>query len=571
MHQWLDRIISAYKTSPKLPTALGFAYWIFINIAYVDGYFQGKSSFKVVFLFKTLSLIASILFANLIANLIRKAKKDNLYRAMLKRALIYLGVTLIFVLLTWPGLYVHDDIVVLRLATELRLEPWQHMLSSIHMIISIMLLPIASAPIIFQCIFGSLIAAYVSTFLPEVLSNDKKKRRKLSIAMFVVFFLPPVILHVICGYRMSIYQYFEVFVLAYLYIHYKKAEKIKPFAMLSLLFVIILLCSWRSEAIYYILGIPILFFIIRKPLFTLKQIAIYSLIIIVATLSIGRINSHLVGNDSYTFAALLVPINGIIDGAIEENDTETLESYNRMFDIECIKENNLRKAPEAMYWTCTRSLPKDVMKELTIKTIQLAPKYISYIAPQYADIFCDVYLGVQCGPSNTGQTGAHFISDWSNYYFSEEADEKGTSFEATIQMPLGLQLSRPIRAATVNILTGRNPITNTSTEYPITKERYPTHAIPVYYQLFYSLIIPTISIIAAAIISIRRKKYVLLWIILLIAGRAAIVSATGMASYLMYFMPFYISSIIFFLVAISETAIKKSRAKNARLPKKTRE
>ena len=137
-------------------------------------------------------------------------------------------------------------------------------------------------------------------------------------------------------------------------------------------------------------------------------------------------------------------------------------------------------------------------------------------------------------------------------------------------MPLSLQLSRPVRAATVNILTGRNPITNTSAEYPITKERYPTHAIPVYYQLFYSLIIPTISIIAAAIISIRRKKYVLLWIILLIAGRAAIVSATGMASYLMYFMPFYISSIIFFLVAISETAIKKSRAKNARLPKKTR-
>ena len=568
MHQWLGKIKDTIKAAPKLPTILGLAYWVLINLIYTWNYFQGKASLKFTLIYKTLSLIAAILFANLIANLIRKAKKDNLYKTMLKRTLIYFGVALLFILLTWPGLYVHDDIVVLRLATELRLEPWQHALSSLHMIISISLIPIASAPIIFQSIFGALIASYVSTFLPTVLSKDKNKQHKISIALFAIFFLPPVILHVICGYRMSIYQYFEVFVLAYLYIHYKKAEKIKTFAMLSLLFIIILLCSWRSEAIYYILGLPILFFIIRKPLFTLKQIAIYSLIIIVATLGIGRINSHLVGNNSYTFAALLVPINGIIDGAIEENDTETLESYNRIFDIECIKENGLRKAPEAMYWTCTRSLPEDTMKELTTKTIQLAPKYISYIAPQYADIFCDVYLGVQCGPSNTGQTGAHFISDWSNYYFSEQADEKGISFEKTIDLPLKSQISRPVRAATVNFLTGRNPITNTSADYPITKERYPTHAIPVYYQLFYSLIMPTIAIIAAAVISIRRKKYVLLWIILLIAGRAVIVSATGMASYLMYFMPYYISSLVFFVVALFEQSPKKKAAPKKATAKK---
>ena len=539
MHQWLGKIKETIKAAPKLPTILGLAYWVLINLVYTWGYFQGKASLKFTLIYKTLSLIAAVLFANLIANLIRKAKKDNLYKTMLKRTLIYFGVALLFILLTWPGLYVHDDIVVLRLATELRLEPWQHALSSLHMIISISLIPIASAPIIFQSVFGALIASYVSTFLPTVLSKDKNKQHKISIALFAIFFLPPVILHVICGYRMSIYQYFEVFVLAYLYIHYKKAEKINAFAMLSLLFVVVLLCSWRSEAIYYILGLPILFFIIRKPLFTLKQIAIYSLIIIVATLNM---------------------ITRRQDFEIEENDTETLESYNRIFDIECIKENGLRKAPEAMYWTCTRSLPEDTMKELTAKTIQLAPKYISYIAPQYADIFCDVYLGVQCGPSNTGQTGAHFISDWSNYYFSEQADEKGISFEKTIDLPLKSQISRPVRAATVNFLTGRNPITNTSADYPITKERYPTHAIPVYYQLFYSLIMPTIAIIAAAIISIRRKKYILLWTVLLIAGRAVIVSATGMASYLMYFMPYYISSLVFFVVALFEQAPKKKAA-----------
>ena len=564
MLKWLNKA--------KIPTALAFAYWLFINIVYVDGYFYGKSSFFITALFKGTALIAAIAFANFIAAQIRRAKTDQLHRTFLKRSLLYFGIMFVFLLLVWPGIYVHDDIGVFSKATALIADPWQHFLSSVHMITSIMLLPIASAPVFFQCLFASLIVGYISTYTPTVLTENAKKQKKLTIALFIIFLLPPVILHVLCGYRMSIYQYFEAFILLYFYIHYKKAEKISTPKMIYLLFLMILLCSWRSEGIYYLIGLPVLFYIIRKPLFTMRQIAIYSLILIVATLGISKVNNKLIGSNSYSLGALMVPISGIIDGAIESNDEETLAIYDKAFNIQCIKDNNIAKMPERIFWDCFRSDNDEVISLTTKTTIKLAPKYLGSIIEKYSDVLCDAFLGIKCGAYNTGQTGATYIADWSNYYFSTQAEEEGFAFFERVDIPFNRPISLRVHRAMVNFLTGRMPNAEFDPQYLLKKYDSPSYAIPVYYQLFYSLIIPTVAIIAAFVIAIRRKKWVLLWIIVLIAGRAVIVSATGMASYLMYFMPFYISSLVFFIVVIAEENISKVKkvAKNAKVAKKSR-
>ena len=557
-----------YLSKAKIPTALAFAYWLFINIVYVDGYFYGKSSLFTTAFFKSMALIAVVAFANFIAAQIRRAKVDQLHRSFLKRSLLYFGIMFVFLLLVWPGIYVHDDIGVFSKATMLIMDPWQHFLSSIHMITAIMLLPIASAPVIFQCLFASLIVGYISTYAPTVLVKGIKKQKKLTIALFVVFLLPPVILHVLCGYRMSIYQYFEIFILLYLYVHYKKAEKINTLKMVYLLFLMILLCSWRSEGIYYLVGLPVLFYIIRKPLFTMRQIAIYSLILVVATLGISKINNRLIGNDRYSLGALMVPISGIIDGAIESNDEKTLAIYDKAFNVQCIKENSIAKMPERIFWDCSRSDDNEVISLTTKTTIKLAPKYLGSIIEKYSDVLCDAFLGIKCGVYNTGQTGATFIADWSNYFFPSQAEEVGSAFFHRVDIPLNKPVNSRVRHAIVNFLAGRMPNSEFNSQYLLRKYELPSYAIPVYYQLFYSLIIPTVAIVAAFIIAIRRKKWVLLWIIVLIAGRAVIVSATGMASYLMYFMPFYLSSIIIFIVVFYEDRTKKKATAKKTVAKK---
>lgn len=566
MPKWLTKLANSIKTAPKTPTIVGLGYWFFINIVYTDGYMAGKVSNELFAFFKIASLIATIAFTNFIAAQFRRAKKDKLHQKFLKRSLLYFVILTVLLLLVWPGIYAHDDIFVLSKATRLSMDPWQHFISSLHMIISIMLLPIASAPVIFQCIFASLIVGYISTYAPTIFGKDKKKQKKISIALFAVFLLPPVVLHVLCGYRMSIYQYFEIFILVYLYIHYRKSEKISTTKMLGLLFLSILLCSWRTEGIYYIIGLPILFFIMRKPLFTTKQIISYSLIIIVSTLGIFKINTHLIGSNRYSLGALMVPISGIIDGAIETNDTETLDTYNKAFDIKCIEKNSISKMPERIFWDCSRDTDDETISLVTKTTIQQTPKYFGSIVEKYSDIVCDAFLGIKCGAYNTGQTGATFIADFTNFYFSENAKNSAIAFENFVPMPLNEPINYSVRKFFINFLSGRIPSTDFDNAYLYKKYDAPSYAIPVYYQLFYSLIVPIIAFIAAFVLAIRRRNHIIIWMLILIAGRVAIVAATGMASYLMYFMPFYISALVLFITILAD----KKRTGHEKVAKKAR-
>ena len=250
----------------------------------------------------------------------------------------------------------------------------------------------------------------------------------------------------------------------------------------------------------------------------------------------------------------MTPITGIIDGAIEENDTETLDFYNGLFEIDCIKRNNFRKMPEFIFWRCENSRSPELINQAISKTIKTAPKYISYIAPLYGDIACDVILGVRCGPYNTGQSGATPVSDYAIYYFSDEIEEyaPGTSFESMINLPAKHPINRDLRASVANLLTGRFADTDFKLENVRQKAYTDPNAIPVYYQIFYTLIIPIIAIIAAIIQSIRRKKWLILILSLFILIRIPVVIIGSMAAFLMYLMPFYISALVLFIIAFFE-------------------
>ncbi len=565
MPKWLKSLVNNFKATPKLPTIIGFSYWAFINVIFVHErtlhkVFIGHSSLKILAQYQIAALICSIVIANLIGNIIRKAKRDALYRKFIKRALIYFAVSFVLLLLVYPGLYQYDDTLVLAIADDLMPSGWQHFFSSFHSTLSAMLVPLACAPILFHCFWTALAAAYVSTFLPPALSADENKRKKLSIALFAVFFLPPMLLYTLSGYRIAIYRLLEIFVIVYLYIHYKKQEKISTFAMISLSFIVILIASWRSEGIYYILGLPIILFAMRRPLsFTIRRIAIYSIIVALCVLNVNSYNNKIIGNNSYQMGALMVAITGIIDGAIEENDEDTLNIYSQVIDIDCVKDGGFRQMPERVFWRCITTKNPTVINTTIKETVKLAPKYLKYIIPLYADIACDAFFGLRCGPYNTGQSGVTPVSDFAIYFFSDEIEEyePGVSFDDLIDLPLKKPFNREIRAGVANFLTGRFPDTKFVRESITDKSHTDPNAIPVYYQLFYSLIVPIILAMASIIGAIRRKKWVLLLLVLVVCARVPIVLAGSMASFLMYFMPFYLSSIILFIIIFYEDKTKK--------------
>ena len=576
MRDYLRRLANNIKSASLTPTAIGFSYWALVNILFVNDYSaaklaQGKSSLEVLAIYKTGALLLAILISNFIASQIRKAKKNALYRKYLKRSLIYFAIAFALLLLVWPGLYTNDDTLELMHAANLTPTAWQSYITHIFISLSIKLLPIASAPIILQCIIAAFITGYVSTFLPIVITRAKKRQRIISIVIFCIFFLPPVLFYLLTAYRAAVYQFLEVFLLSYYYIHYKKSQKSTPLARLGLLLVAILLCSWRTEGIYYLIGIPILLLITGKKLISTKQVLIYTAAIAIAVFSLSNISKAIMKNRSYTLSALMVPTAGIIEGALQENDAETLDAYSGAINTQCVKNNNYSSNPEKVFWGCTNMYADDDKIDNAINvTIKATPKYLKNIVPGYLDIFCDAFLGLKCGPWNTGSTSISGTSFWTIYNFSDsiQKDDEIATFEHRIDLPLDTIHSRKLRTAVINILSGHTLTATHDREEISHLYDYQTYSIPVIHQIFFSLLIPTVLLIASLIKTVKSKKTILIIILLLVAARAPIVLAGSMASFLMYFMPYYISSLVFFVVALFEQPPKKKAAPKKATAKK---
>ena len=532
-------------------TIIAIVYWGFINIVIGQNYFNKLDAINLVARYRIYSLAFAIVLANLIYRIILRAKRDKLYKKFIAIVLIYLAIMDVMLLLTWPGAYGHDDYQALTFAQNLKIFAQHHVITGFFMNIAIMLLPIASAPIILQIIIASLVVAYLTTFLPTIIFSKKKTITILRIMTFAVFMLPPVVFYTLTGYRLGLYQYLEVFLLIFVYIHWRKKQKLNIPETILLLFIAILVSAWRSECIYYLAAFPIILLIVRKQLLiTLKQIAIYSLIIIVSTVGISKYNTHLIGNSIFTVGGFILPASGIVTGALDEGHPEDTVFFDKIFDISCAINRTKLQDPDDTFFPCRRTnYTEEDAKNFIKQTIVLAPKYLNSVASFYADSFCDAVLTIKCtNKTQSKNTGYHgnIQAYWATSAF-ERREDGTTKFESNIKLPLNKPISRKIRAGTIKLLTG----------YKSAGEPY-----GFVHHAFYNIVTPTIALLIAFIMAIRRKNLFLIFLIMLVAVRFVAVTLGGMVSFTMYYLPYYISSYILLIVSFDKIQKNTKKTKN---------
>lgn len=200
-------------------------------------------------------------------------KKAN--RRFVAYSLAYFVISMLLLLLVWPGIWRMDEFGILNSAVLLLPVFWQSYLTSLFYIFAMMLIPIPTGVIIVQCACISLIVGY--------LVNEAVERfGKFGLLTFVPCLFLPVLDSNLYPMRMSLYAFLEVLLVVLLYkaydVHRKVAvanvqnqigttdcvltDKKTIGNLYGTCILAAIVTVWRTEAIYYFVLFPVLMWIL---------------------------------------------------------------------------------------------------------------------------------------------------------------------------------------------------------------------------------------------------------------------------------------------------------------------
>lgn len=180
-------------------------------------------------------------------------------RSFVKFTCIYFVLMCTLLLLTWPGIWRMDEFGILFEAGNVFPQFWQHYLTSVFYIMALMLLPVPSGVILLQNACISLIVGWILSRFQKLFLTDKAS--KFIYFGYVPFLFLPVLDSNLYPMRMSLYAFLELLLLAeFVFLSVEKRMNGKNAITLAMLSAVII--NWRSEAIYYLLALPVCFLVL---------------------------------------------------------------------------------------------------------------------------------------------------------------------------------------------------------------------------------------------------------------------------------------------------------------------
>ena len=368
--------------------------WCLLTLATDRLFFRYDWHTPYFFVYKALFLLLAFAVIHgavtLVCNLRRK---DPFTLAWLRWVLPYLAVTLIVLVIVWPGCWGSDDLDVLHLARTLEPSSWQHFLTSGAFILSLMFIPLPGGVVLIQTL---LIAGVVGCFLATaetlaVQRMPKPPARGWFAILYIPFLLPPVILHDMQPFRSTWSTWtelFTVFLLVWWYLRGLPVGK-KQLALLTLLG--ILTASWRSENIYYLAALPVLLAVLAVKKLVRPVAAVVSAVGIVAgALACNAYTNYLMGDAwLYQRVALCYQAAALVQDANPVEDAEALAMINPIFDVQACRDystlhgNQLRDAITRVSGDLTEEDWNNCKKGI----VQLALKYPGSLQRERLGVF----------------------------------------------------------------------------------------------------------------------------------------------------------------------------------------
>lgn len=270
-------------------------------------------------------------------------RKERFAKRCVLWTLPYLSINLLLLLLIWPGAWGNDDLHVFELACSLQLTAWYHYLSSVYQILVLMLIPLLAGTVIVQICVASGIVGYLMASIQElaekycVTHGRSPRYARWTAVVYLPLILPPILLHNQEAFRPTWTSWTEIFLLGLLGICLANKRPLSRGKMCLLIFLGALTATWRSECIYYLLLMPIFFFLFAHRRQLNYFSAVWGSVLVIAlTLISNHYNSVLMGGSSWSYqsVAFYRQIVTAVKAADPVQDAGLLEKIDPVFDVE---------------------------------------------------------------------------------------------------------------------------------------------------------------------------------------------------------------------------------------------
>lgn len=253
---------------------------------------------------------------------------NNKIRHQVRFFAVYFLIMMVFLLLTWPGIWRIDEFSILRTAGELKLHYWQGYLTSVYYIICLMMLPFPVSVVFFMCLINSAITGYLVYKIWEFVGE-----RKYAYLLYIPFLFFPVIDSNLYPMRMSIYAFLELLLLAKVcfWAYEKRMPGKNEFIWTALLAGIV--TAWRSESIYYLLLFPVLLAAVLWKRASKRQTG--TAILIYLAFSVFLVGFQKIGEGSgngYEITSIICPLTPLVVEAAYQGETDLIAEVDRVIN-----------------------------------------------------------------------------------------------------------------------------------------------------------------------------------------------------------------------------------------------
>ncbi len=499
--------------------------WCLLTLATDRLFFRYDWHTPYFFVYKALFLLLAFAVIHgavtLVCNLRRK---DPFTLAWLRWVLPYLAVTLIVMVIVWPGCWGSDDLDVLHLARTLEPSSWQHFLTSGAFILSLMFIPLPGGVVLIQTL---LIAGVVGCFLAaaETLAVQRMPRapaRGWFAILYIPFLLPPVILHNMQPFRSTWSTWTELFTLFLLVWWYLRGQAItkKQLAVFTLMG--ILTAAWRSENIYYLAALPVLLaFLVGKKLVRPVAAVVSAVGIVAGALACNAYTNYLMGDAwLYQRVALCYQAAALVQDADQEEDAEALAMIDPIFDVQACRELSTLHGPELRN-AITRNADG-----LTQADWETCKKGIVRLALKYPGSLLRERLGVFLNTVEQHRT---------------ESNQKLVFAVTVLVYTDPPESMREIQKDFLYTSIGPYPLNQQLREDFIMSLSYRTEFLGGVLAVTW-LMLPSFALLAAAILVLLvRRKWMLFFAAGALAARIPLVFLTAPDTYFMYYLTPYMA------------------------------
>lgn len=511
----------------KIPFILGIVHWLITTVIKLDKlFFVYSTSTKYMLVTKGLYLLALVLAYSFIWKVYKKIKEGNVfYKRCVLVFLIYFSITMLLLLVLWPGTWSWDDVwTIHRISTYDSWDAWQHIITGMYQSVLLQFLPFPGGIIILQNLIISGRVAFVVLKI-EVLFNIKRLNSfVLDICIKLIpFLLPPVLMYQFSGYRMGLYIYLELVMFVMLIELSKGNSKWGITHLLVFSFISIIVCVWRSESFIYIPLIVGMFLYAKVTVSSKKQKVFVLVILIMGVVGITKVQNYEMGNNDYKIISLLGPTAELVRSADLDADYECLSYIDKITKLEIIYENP-DMSGTALYWNTdimNNGYTDDDYSNYWIAFLSLSLKYPEVFFAERWNMFIHGIGVVGLHPEKTNvQKSAEFYENNNN-----SALERMTSGTWIATRPV-FQSAR------------KKLITILGMESMWGK------------KIVWNALIPILFLFLGWLEFLIKRKWELWMIFTAVLVRFFVVILTQPASWFMYVLPFYFLGYVYLVYGI---------------------